>query len=106
MGIIELFATLFSLGSLSVIATEWITKFTKLHGTMAQIQSWVISIVIGILCAWLNFGLFNGTSTIGGVLYGILIGLISNGIFDMEFVKRLLEMIRLRTTKKEVLLKS
>lgn len=108
MGIMELFATLFTLGSLAVIATEWVTKFTKVKGTLAQMQSWAVAIIIGIFCAWLDFGIFDGTSTIGGVLYGVLIGLISNGIFDMNFVKKILEMISLRSTsmKKDELIKS
>ncbi len=109
MGIIELFTTLSALGSLSVIATEWISKYTKVSGTLAQIQSWAVAILIGIFCAWLNFGIFNGTTTMGGILYGILIGLISNGIFDLSFVKTILEMIKVRSKTdlpKEVLIKS
>lgn len=95
-----LFITLFALGALSVIACEWIsTKFTKAEGTWAQIQSWAVSVIIGVFCSWLGFGIFNEVSTVGGVLYGVLIGLISNGIFDMALVKKLLEMIKIRVTE-------
>jgi uncharacterized membrane protein YeaQ/YmgE (transglycosylase-associated protein family) len=97
MGIFELVNTLFVLSSLVVVASEYASKYTKVKGTLSQIQSWVISILIGIFCAWLNFGIFNGVDTKGGILYGILIGLISNGIFDMSFVKQLLTMIGART---------
>ncbi len=97
MGIIGLFTTLFSLGALSVIACEWITnQWTKASGTWAQIQSWAVSVVIGISCSWLGFGIFKDVSIMGGILYGVLIGLISNGIFDMALVKKILEMIKLR----------
>lgn len=99
MGIFELLNTLFILGSLAVIASEYASKYTKVSGTLAQIQSWAISIIIGVFCAWLDFGIFDGTTTKGGVLYGILIGLISNGIFDMSFVKKILEMIGARAKK-------
>lgn len=99
MGIFELLNTLFILSSLAVIASEYVSKYTKVSGTLSQIQSWVISIVIGVICAWLDFGIFDGTTTKGGVLYGVLIGLISNGIFDMSFVKTILEKIGARTKK-------
>ena len=99
MGVIGLVTTLFSLGALSVIACEWITKkFTKATGTWAQIQSWAVAVIIGIFCSWLGFGIFQGVSIVGGILYGVLIGLISNGIFDMALVKKLLEMIKLRVS--------
>lgn len=96
MGIFELVNTLFVLSSLVVVASAYASKYTKVKGTLSQIQSWVISILVGIFCAWLNFGVFNGVDTKGGILYGILIGLISNGIFDMSFVKQLLIMIGVR----------
>ena len=99
MGIMNLFATLSALAALSVIGCEWVSKFTKAKGTMAQIQSWAVSVTIGIFCSWLEFGIFNDVSTKGGILYGILIGLISNGIFDISLVKRVLEMVRLRESK-------
>lgn len=99
MGIVGLFTTLFGLGALSVIASEWITKYTKVEGSWAQVQSWVVSVLLGVFCSWLGFGIFNGTSTMGGVLYGVLIGLISNGIFDMNLVKRILEMVKIRVAQ-------
>ena len=95
----ELVNTLFILASLVVVGAEYASKYTKVKGTLAQIQSWVISILLGIFCAWLNFGIFNGVDTKGGILYGVLIGLISNGIFDMSFVKQLLTMIGARAEK-------
>jgi Na+(H+)/acetate symporter ActP len=107
MGIIELFTTLFVLSSGVVILAEYITKFTKVSGTLAQVQSWAVSIIIGIFCSWLNFGVFHGTTTMGGVLYGVLIGLISNGIFDITLVKKVLAMIYARSNDvKDELLKS
>jgi hypothetical protein len=96
MGVMGLFTTLFALGALSVVACEWLTKYTKAEGSWAQVQSWAVSVVLGVLCSFLGFGIFNGVSTTGGVLYGVLIGLISNGIFDINLVKRILEMVRLR----------
>lgn len=107
MGIIELFTTLFLLGSGVVALSEWVTKWTKVKGTLAQIQSWVIAILVGLFCSWLNFGIFAGTSNMGGVLYGVLIGLISNGIFDIALVKEILTKISIRSTEiKDELLKS
>lgn len=107
MGIVELFTTLFVLGSGVVVLSEYVTKYTKVSGSWAQVQSWTLSILIGLFCSWLNFGIFAGTSTVGGVLYGVIIGLISNGIFDMSVVKKILGMIYARTNEvKDELLKS
>lgn len=107
MGIIELFTTLFLLGSAVVALSEWVSKYTKVTGTLAQIQSWALSILIGLTCSWLGFGIFQVTSNMGGVLYGVLIGLISNGIFDMSIVKKILEWISLRTSPiKDQMIKS
>lgn len=90
MGVVALINTLLVLAALVVVGTEYLTKYTKVEGTLAQIQSWVVAIILGIFCAWLNFGIFNGVDTKGGVLYGILIGLISNGIFDIKLIRELL----------------
>lgn len=96
MEIYSLINTLFILSSAVVLLSEAATRYTKVNGTLAQIQSWVISIIIGIFCAWLNFGIFKGVETKGGILYGIIIGLISNGIFDLQIVKTFLEKIKLK----------
>lgn len=97
MEIYALINTLMILSPAVVVASESVTKYTKVKGTLAQIQSWVIAILVGILCAWLNFGIFNGVGTRGGILYGIIIGLISNGIFDLSIVKTFLEKIKIKT---------
>jgi len=99
MGIVALINTLLILASLVVVGNEYITKYTKVKGTLAQVQSWAVAILLGIFCAWLNFGIFNGVDTKGGILYGVLIGLISNGIFDIKFIKDLLIKIGLKDTK-------
>jgi hypothetical protein len=99
MGVVSLINTLLVLAALVVVGAEYITKYTKVDGTLAQIQSWVVAILLGIFCAWLNFGIFDGVDTKGGVLYGILIGLISNGIFDIKLIKELLIKIGLKDLK-------
>jgi hypothetical protein len=99
MEIMALINTLLILASLVMIGSEYITKYTKVSGSLAQIQAWIIAVLLGIFCAWLNFGIFDGVDTKGGVLYGILIGLISNGIFDIKLIKELLIKIGLKDLK-------
>lgn len=93
MGIWSLFFTLIGLAAAVVVVSEYVTKLTKAKGIWAQVQAWTLSILAGIMGSWMSFGIFHGTSTKGGIVYGILIGLISNGIFDISFIRKVIKKI-------------
>ena len=94
----ESFGTFSGLAALNVVIVNLITTYFKIKkGWIKQVISWLIPIVISIIGFVLNIGLFESYTSLvewQGWLYTVLtglgIGLTSNGIFDISFVKNLL----------------
>jgi hypothetical protein len=89
------FATLASLAGAVVMITGWLnTHGLKLTGWKAQGLSWVISMAIAFFGAWKNIGIFAETDILWTALNGIAVGLIANGMYSVEFVKTVLELVK------------
>ncbi len=97
MELLSFFTTISVISTAVVVLSEYATKFTKAEGKWAQIQSWVISILIGICGSWIDLGIFEGSDWKGGLVMGIVSGLMANGIFTIDLVKQLLVVIGART---------
>jgi hypothetical protein len=63
------------------------------------LQSWVISVILGVVATWVKIGIFSEMDWKGGLVIGIVSGLVANGVFDISVVKRVLEFIKLRAEK-------
>jgi len=89
MQILGFIGVLSMLSSLTVILTEYLSKFTKVSGGWARAQSWVVAIIIGFIANALGFG-FGNLSLFASILCGIMVGIFANGVFSLELVKAFL----------------
>lgn len=99
MDVFSFFNTVLALSAAVIVLNEYVSRFTKADGRWARLQSWVVSILLGVFGTWLNLGIFADMEWKGGMLVGVICGLVANGIFDIEMVKRLLETLRVRSLK-------
>ena len=101
MNFFESFATFGSIAAMNVFIVELIVKTFKIEKSwLKQLVSWVIPIAVSIVGFVLNLGMFSQFGGLGEwqgwvytVLVGLGMGLTSNGIFDIELVKSLLNAI-------------
>ena len=101
MNFFESFATFGSIAAMNVFIVELIVKTFKIEKSwLKQLVSWVIPIAVSIVGFVLNLGMFaqfGGLAEWQGWVYTVLVGLgmglTSNGIFDIELVKSLLNAI-------------
>jgi len=96
MDLVQYFQSLPLIAALIITVSEYLTRFTKVYGLWAQIQSWAISIAIALLGYFLQLGIFEGINLLWTFIYGISAGLIANGLFDFELIKAFLELIKVR----------
>ncbi len=86
-------ATCTMLSTITVIIAGYINAFLKTNKVWKQVVSWIISIVLTI------GGYFAGTITLNEpvwltvILTGIIVGLSSNGIYDIPKIKELINRI-------------
>lgn len=99
MNMMNFLNSIMILSGIVVVLSEWLSKYTKLDGKWARLQSWVVSALIGVSATWLNVGVFSDMDWKGGLIMGIISALVANGIFSIEMVKKLLETIKVRNTK-------
>ena len=96
MNVDSLFSTILILSGLIILVSEYITRYTKLNGKWARVQSWVVAILLGIFGTWINIGIFGDMDWKGGALVGIISGLVANGVFTIDAIKKILETIGVR----------
>ena len=48
---------------------------------------------------WLKLGIFSDMDWKGSLVIGIVTGLVANGVFDIDVVKRFLELTKIREQK-------
>ena len=80
---------------LIISLTSYINKLINLQGFFKQALSWVIAALIGIVGWWLKLGIFNDVNLWLALLYSLCAGLVSNGIFDLPFIKSFLSFLKL-----------
>lgn len=96
------FSTFSSIASLNVIISKFLTSLFKIENALAkQVISWVVPVLISVVGFVFGYGMFAEFGTISdpmGWVYTILCGLgmalVSNGIYDITFVKNALETIK------------
>lgn len=103
------FATIGGVAALNVIVTEFLNKAVGAKGWVKQVVSWVCPLVIAIVGLVFGWGIFAGYGTIGSVaawfytiLTGFGIGLVSNGLYDIKYVQKVITFIKELFTKTEI----
>lgn len=92
-----LFATLAGLAAGSVVITATLTTWLKItKGWAKQLVSWLIPIIVVIAGNLLNIGFMAEFTWLATFVYGLGGGLVSNGIFDVDLVQKILEALNLK----------
>ena len=83
-----------------VAITLMVTQLSKFHiswlssdnakAEFKQYASWVISIALSIVGKALAVGIFAGLTYFTAVIYGFILALVANGVFDIASVKSFL----------------
>jgi len=90
--IVVILITLATLPAAIVTVSELLTKLTKVSGTAAQVQAWLVSLALVFLSdVSAVTSLLNGYSPIVKIVCAALAGFIANGYFDMSFIQTLLD---------------
>lgn len=100
---IECFSTLASLSAISTYLTQQINNLFKVENASAkQVISWVVAIALSILGLVGGLGLFASygamtepMSWVYTIITGFGIGLSSNGLYDINVIKQMLEFVSL-----------
>ena len=94
------FANLVGIAALVTLVFSFIKKWFKLTGILAQVLSWILALAV-CYAGWIfKLGIFETvTQWFVPAIYGIAVGLVSNGIFDIEFVKAILRLFKLEPPK-------
>ena len=103
MDIANYFISLVALVPLVVLITDFLVRWLKIQkSAVKQVLSWVISIALCLAGMWLNLGMFASFSVGVTLAYGLATGLVANGIFDINLVQMLLDIILKFLPKKPV----
>jgi len=90
----NIFASLASLALAVPVLVQFIKKFIKLEKDFAkQITAWIVSFILTIIGKLLSLGFLESVDWIDTLLYGLAVGLIANGVFDVTIIKSFLQTI-------------
>lgn len=95
--IVYYFTSNLSLASLVVIVFQFINDKIlkhKANKTWTQILTWILSIILSYAGYYFNIGMFSGLDIYNLIFNGIIVGLISNGIYDLQIVQYILSFIK------------
>ena len=93
-----IFASLGGVAAGSVFLTALFTKQFKITTKwLKRVISWLIPISILVIGNLLNYGFMAEFTWYATIAYGFGAGLVSNGIFDIELVQKLLDKLNLKT---------
>lgn len=97
LGLGSYFASISAVATLVIVITQFlkVNLLADVKGWIIQATTWVVSIGISFFGWWLKLGIFADAEIMTVITYGIGIGLISNGLFDIP--KGLLPKIRADT---------
>lgn len=97
------FGSLVATASAVTLVTGWInTHLVQLAGWKAQLLSWAVAIILALVGAWQDLGIFAEADLLSTILNGLGVGLVANGIFSAEFVQQALTFVKAKKVKPTV----
>ncbi len=94
---IDYFATIPALAILVTIVSGYIKEAFKLTGSPAQYLSWGVAVVLSCIGYFLKIGVFATVEWYYIFIYGLSAGLIANGLFDWDAIRKLLQLFKAHT---------
>lgn len=92
----DLIVNMLVIATMTVPISEWITKKTKVSGKLAQAQAWAVAVLLALGANMLGIGRIGEMRVLGAALFGGAAGLMANGVFDIDLVKKVLVWAGLR----------
>lgn len=90
------FGTLVAISGITIFLTALLNKiFNVIAPLWKQIISWGVSVAIVGAANLLNLGFASDLTFVSTFLYGLANGLLSNGVFDLSFIRLLLSFFKL-----------
>ncbi|MCJ7448715.1 MAG: hypothetical protein MUO72_13595 [Bacteroidales bacterium] len=88
-------ASLAGMAAVTVFLAGAVNTLFKTTGFVKQLVAWIIAIVLLIAGNLVNLGFMADLSWLHTIIYGVAAGFIANGIFDIEFVKVILRLLKI-----------
>lgn len=77
------------------LLTAWANEIFKAGKYFRQINAWIISLIL-LLTAWaLNLSILGDLNWYVVAIYGLIVGLAANGVFNIEVIKTIINLIGL-----------
>lgn len=93
------FIDLTTLAATVMLLTSLVNKWFKAEGHALQYVSFGVALVAAAGAKFFGFGMFISLGWVWTMLYGIASGLLANGIYDINFIQGILELIGLKVPK-------
>lgn len=110
MNVNDLLQDISAISIATVFVTQLIKKAvssmttTEMNRTWSQITAWLSAILLCYMSYYFQLGFFSETtSLIYPVIYGLIIGLLSNGVYDakeISFLKTILDLLKSKDESK------
>jgi len=95
------FGSLAAVAGVVMMLSGWLkTHVIKVDGIKAQLLTWLISIGIAFFGQWQDAGIFADSDILMTVLNGIGVGLVANGLYSIEVVQKVLELVKAKIAKR------
>jgi len=87
--------SLAGVAAVTVFLAAAVNKLFKFEGFWKQLTAWIVAIVLMIAGNLVNLGFMAEMNWLHTIVYGVAAGFISNGIFDLGFVRLVLQALKI-----------
>jgi hypothetical protein len=87
--------SLAGIAAVTVFLAATMNKLFKFEGFIKQVTAWVIAILLMVIGNLVNLGFMAEMNWLHTIIYGVAAGFISNGIFDIAFVRLVLQTLKI-----------
>ena len=94
------FGSLAAVVGVVMLVSGWLKTYViKVDGWKAQVMTWAVAAILTFVGQWQDLGLFADLSPLMTVLNGVAIGLVANGVYSLEVVQQVLELVKAKAVK-------
>lgn len=88
------FGTVTGVSLLTTFVAAFLNGILEVNkGIYKQLIAWLVAIVLMVVTDLLNFGFAADFPYLLAVIYGFMVGLVANGVFDVPFIKSILDKV-------------
>lgn len=87
--------SLAGISAVTVFIAAFLNTLLKTKGFVKQLVAWIIAILLLVVGNLVNMGFMAELNWLNTIIYGVAAGFVSNGIFDLEFVKSVLRALKI-----------